>query len=1309
MVKHGILHVHSEHSMFDSTQKPEDIVKRAKELGCKNITLTDHGVLSGIDDFMDAGKKYGVNTIPGVEAYLEHHAHLVLVAKDYEGFLSISHAVRDANMHQDIFLDKIIFPIMTEDIILKYFKGNTHVIATSACIQGPIGKALLSNRPIEKKINRLKQTIDSCDKNLESCGKIETIYNEIDAKIKKYKERQKELKKYTSSAYKKAISKKKESVSSMLPILQEQFLQEIAEEEARMNDALIETESLNTYIKKLTEEKKKHKDSIGKLKKIRSRKDSSVEEIKTLEAGLKTEETLFSEAKKQALFYKSIFPEFYIEIQNHWLEDELYVMPLLAKIAEENEIPIIAANDAHMTTNSEDCIIARQTIRFNYFDKHQSVSEADKQLYIKDDQELEIALTDAVGRDKAIEAIENTACLEACSVVFPNETHYPTAEGETKFDELLEAAKEKKKKAGEWNEEYEARLEHETSVIKKMGYVDYHLIVRAFCYLARKMGTIPRNKVHLVPDDMSVLFEWIERHGERVGVGVGPGRGSAAGSLVCYLLGITNIDPIKYNLLFERFLNPERVSMPDIDTDIRTSLRQLLIRYLRWKRGDTAVCSIMTENRYAAKSAYDAAVRDRASELFGGLPKKEQVEEKKQYVARVAKAKKLITEDSLKKCEQSILSTYDSDEEIKIVLKRAELIEGAIYATGLHAGGIVMSDSADINDYVPLAWNEENKAWSTQCDMIRVEQHGLLKMDLLGLLNLDIIADCVQMVLKTRGVAVDLDNLPFEKEVFEKIYAAGKTNSVFQFESPGMKDLLKKFRPESFEDIILLIAAYRPGPMQYLDDIIAVKRGGREIKYLTPELKPILETTYGAIIYQEEVMQIFQSLAGYSLGGADLVRRAMSKKKTEKLVIEREAFVNGDESREIDGCVKRGISADVANKLFDDIMEFAKYAFNKSHAAAYAMVSYQTAYLKYHFPEEYLCAMFNNKGQDKYAPIIEDCNLFGVEVLPLSINQSYYEFVIESKKIRFGIKGLKGIKSAEPVDMIIKMRENSRRKTPFESFNDFLTRVSITDDEGKVSLPSKNIMDPLILCGAFDEMADNREALYDHYRNISKAIESVKSEYQLSVALPEFVDSEKDHAFNRAREMDYLGFVLSENPLNEYMDDEYYGCLEISDLPGNGRGNVFGLVTESTVRKSKSGKDMIILKIQGKTGTMTAIAMGAAYIRYHEMDLSQDVYRFTGRFSDKTMFVDRIEKLYKKRNSYIYYCDTIEKMNSCIPKINKDSAPEAELKIVCLYGGNDGTVLLDAPQVTKTYFVSLNTIKALGATPEKGIGIKTIK
>ena len=376
-----------------------------------------------------------------------------------------------------------------------------------------------------------------------------------------------------------------------------------------------------------------------------------------------------------------------------------------------------------------------------------------------------------------------------------------------------------------------------------------------------------------------------------------------------------------------------------------------------------------------------------------------------------------------------------------------------------------------------------------------------------------------------------------------------------------------------------------------------------------------------------------------------------------------------------------------------------------SHAAAYAMVSYMTAYLKYHYPEEYLCAMFNNKEQKSFGPIIEDCSLYGIEILPLSINRSYYDFVTENGCIRFGIKGLKGIKSNAPIDGIIQLRESSRKVTPFQSFDDFIIRTAVTNINGKVTLLPKDIMAPLILCGAFDEHVKDREKLYEYYEKISRMSNSIKSEYQLASTLPGYDDGEKNVTFNRKEEMEYMGFVVSENPLKEYMDDDYYGCYSMDDMPSGGYGSVFGIVIEVMPHKSKNGKDMLILNVQGKTGTARLLAMGQVYDKYSKMDMSQKVFRFTGKFSDKTMFVNKIEGLYAKRKEYILYCDTKEKMRQAMKALENPGFPEADLRILCMYGGREGNIPIESPQVTNHISVSMEVVKRLGCITEKRIGI----
>ena len=942
MVKNGFLHCHTMFSLFDSAVTPDELVKRAKELGAENITLTDHGTLLGIEPFMDAGAKYKINTIPGVELYLKHREHFILFAKNYKGYQAISKTMRNADYqpakkskkNKDSEEGSQRYYACVPDDVLLQLKGNKNIVATTACMQGPIAKILLYNFRIRKKINKIENAKKEIHPMYLDYRESDDIIKNLLVKKENLKNEEKTNKKNTSSAQAKKIRKlKKEIDSGQVSLFYDQQLREYTDKKNFYDYCVLRLKKIKEELSDIDNQIKEHR----KIKKnLKSKYDRYIElddRISSMSTQLLSEESLLQKAKDMVLYYADVFPNFYIELQYHGIEEEAYIMPLLASIARSLAIPVIAGNDAHMVDNTEDSLLARQIMRFNYFERHQELGEADKELYLKSDEELTVALRKILDKDIVQQAIDNLSILSECRVVMETKEHYPKIKDGPSFDELLEDARKKKIKQGKWNDVYEKRLRHEMKVIKEMGYVDYHLVVRDFCNAARKLGTIPKNQIQYCPSDFNDAIAWVKAKGFRTGIGVGPGRGSAGGSLVCYLLGITNIDPVKYNLLFERFLNPERVSMPDIDTDVKTSLRPLIIRYLKWKFGEKAVCSIATETKYKAKGAIKAAGRDRASELCMHLPKKEYISAVSDYMNKFVYP---ITDAMDDNDSLNTNRAYEDGTEEAIIWRRAKLIENKLFATGLHAGGVVISDNDDINEYIPLAWNEENQVWAAQCDMVKLETRGMIKMDLLGLSTLDIVSDCLQLIEQRTGRIINPDEIPFEPIVFREIYAKGKTNSVFQFESPGMKKMLKDFKPESIEDVILLVAAYRPGPMQFIPDIIDVKNGRKKPSYVVPELKDILDSTYGYPVYQEQLMSIFHVCAGFSLGKADIVRRYMSKKKVENFLEFKPEFVTG--------LMNTGATEKGAIELWDSLTDFAKYAFNRSHAAAYAIVSYQTAW-----------------------------------------------------------------------------------------------------------------------------------------------------------------------------------------------------------------------------------------------------------------------------------------------------------------------------------------------------------------------------
>lgn len=1241
----NIQHCHTMYSLNDSALTPHDLVKRAKELGAENIALTDHGTLLGVNRFMEAGEEFGVNTIPGVEAYIENRAHLILIPRNYEGFQSISYAMRDANNYMAFLMEvekakgakkaKGV-PIMTDEILKKYFEGNRSVIATSACIQGPVASILLRSRN-DKRSRKLNAIMESTVESHDAYLQYKRRKTENAAKLKEYRSYRTQQSKFQKPAHKTKMDRLKNNLETMNTNdpkrmkVEEQLRS--AENEYKMSAELL------PGIEKTIENLQAEKNEIAEAIKLLTGDYKKFEKAKESISGLPVynDADLYKEAKERLILLKSIFPNFYIEVQNHGLSNEAFVMPLLVQLAKETETPLIAANDAHMADDSEDAIEARRVMRFAYFEKAQTTSDADRELYLKTDEELSAALLKVIDESAVSEAMHNLSVLEDCKVVFPHESHYPKVKTGATLDKLIE----KKKRENEelWTPEVQERIDYELGVIKSMGYEDYHLVVEDFCRVGRLMGYVPKDKRNEIPDHFSDLEEWVTKNGFREGIGIGPGRGSAAGSKVCNVVGITNIDPIKYDLLFERFLNPERVSMPDIDTDCATSIRPYLIMYLKWRYGEQAVCFISTENTYGAKGALRMAGRDRADQLFGHLPKSESTERKAKYNRENTYTLiDMISDDSNESLSQHDLDfaqKYGSDSEKCIIWHNAKLVEGKLFTTGVHAGGVIISDNDNINDYVPLAWNDEKGVWVAQCDMIQAEEKGLLKMDLLGLGTLDCISDTVHLIKRYRGIDIDMDKIPFEREVFDNIYAKGFTNSVFQVESAGMKNMLMQFKPTCFEDIILLVAAYRPGPMQYLDDIIAVKNGKKPLTYKHEKLEPILSTTYGATIYQEQVMRIFQNLAGYSLGGADLVRRAMSKKNLKKLEHERDAFIHGDTDRKIDGCVKRGITETLANQLFDEMMDFARYAFNKSHATAYAYVSYQTAWLKYHYPVEFLCAMFNNKEQKKYGPLLDDCRSLQIKLLPPDVNCSFYDFVVEGNAIRFGMRGIKGI--GEAMIPFVQQICDNRSASQYTSFQDFLKRNVVIDEES-ATLPAQFTLATMINAGMFDSFDYNRESLICAItdekiivertsKDITYSDREMMAEMNRRIDALEIINDCASREYNMMQEQELLGFIVSSNPFDRYGDDSVYGCVKIEDMGNSSNVSILGFITSSVRRKSKNGKDMLVLDISGRSGSCTGYVIGKAMEQYvSDMDsYLYKVVRIAGSCKDgKTIFITSI-------------------------------------------------------------------------------------
>lgn len=1264
------LHTHSTYSIFDSPSTPLEIVERCAEIGASSVALTDHGTLLGIEPFFDAGKEVErrtgrkINIVPGVEAYMSNGEHLLIVARNDRGYRLISKAVKEASAPENL-SRKTKRMTMTNDILVKWFRGSNDVIATSACIGGPLGHILLKGRSNEMKraapSEQLERNREDYERYMECCVRREEL-NQKKAELTKERERQK---KYTQTRFRKAIEEKKKILSLMDESdLNYRSVQGEIENMELMRDSAI---SFVETAKKMTARFRNESKSITQRK---SRAEKGYRAyLKAEEELLKypsfTDGELREIAERKARWLSGIFPNFFIEMQYHGLEEEAHVMPILADIAERLHIPLIAANDAHVTKKSEDLFEARRILRYGYFGKCETISETDRELYIKTDEEMAMMLGKILAPEKVKEALDSTAVLDECHVLHEVKEHYPKIKGGPSFDELLEERRRQMINEGIWNDSYEKRLAKETEIIRSMGYVDYHMVVRDFCNAGRIMGKIPADRIDDMPrtTDFDVIRKWEEENGYSIGTGIGLGRGSAAGSLVCYMLGITNVDPMKYDLLFERFLNPERASMPDIDTDVASFVRPYLIRYIRDTYGKDAVCSIATETTYGAKSALLMAGRERSGQLFGTSKDRKTVALRSQYANEITypltkiipEGDRVLEKDGEENIEPSkrkgcrhLLETYiasphpvtlrgiEPEREIGILWSRARLIEGKLSGTGVHAGGIVISDNRDISDHIPVAYSPKKDVWAAQCTKEKIEERGMLKMDVLGLNTLSIISDCLWLIRRHRGISIDVDSLPEDSAVFESIYCSGNTNSVFQFESPGMKDLLTRFRPSSIEDLILLNAVYRPGPMQYVDAIVEARTTGHVPEScLTkiPQLREILEPTYMCIIYQEQIMRICQKLAGYSLGQADNVRKYMSKKKEKALKDERQSFVYGDSSRNIAGCVANGIDERLANELFDQMISFGSYCFNKSHAACYSINSYITAWLKHYYPAEFFCAMFNNVKPDQHAPIIQDCTRMRIRLLPPDINHSRYEFTLEDGAIRYGFSAIKGLGKAttEAAEIIVKERAGNR----FRSFRDFIGRCLTTDGKNISTLP-KDLVHALVRAGCFDFAGTSRDALCLAYPK-KKTLSIVKTgEEEARERMKDFGDGlpvapmSLDAKKNIADDLEHIGLVMDTSMLR---DCEGMGLCLPSQMPDGKRFSMAGILVTYQERQTRKGNRCITLAIQTTEGMINATMFGDECRRYSSRlnDMLCSPWEFSIEKHDGYMNVHSIRYLRQPR------------------------------------------------------------------------------
>ena len=1058
------LHVHTEYSLLDGSNKIKEYVARVKELGMNAAAITDHGVMYGVIDFYREARKQGINPILGCEVYVapnsrfdrettggeDRYYHLVLLAENNQGYANLMKIVSKG------FVEGYYYrPRVDKEVLREYHEG---IIALSACLAGEIPRYLVKG--------------------------------------------------------------------------------------------------------------------------------------------------LYDEARKTAREYEEIFGKgnFFLELQDHGIEEQAQVNPMLIRMSEELDIPLVATNDVHYTyaedATAHDILLCIQTGK-KLSDENRMRYEGG-QYYVKSTEEMSELFP------YAQEALENTQKIaDRCHVEIEfgvtKLPKYDVPDGLTSLQYLTKMCEDGLvERYGDENgvveDSLKERLKYELDVITNMGYVDYFLIVWDFIKYARDNG-----------------------------IAVGPGRGSAAGSIVAYCLGITNIDPIRYQLLFERFLNPERVSMPDIDVDFCYERRQEVIDYVVRKYGKDRVVQIVTFGTLAARGV----IRDvgRVMDLPYAFV---------DSIAKMIPQEPNMTIDKALKASNDLRKLYENDEQVKQLIDMSKRLEGLPRHSSMHAAGVVIGQRA-LDDFVPLSRSSDGSI-TTQFTMTTLEELGLLKMDFLGLRTLTVIQDAQKLVNARGDCKLPLDMMDIDyndKAVLDSI-GTGKTDGVFQLESAGMKSFMKELKPQSLEDIIAGISLYRPGPMDFIPQYIKGKEHPELITYDCPQLEPILSPTYGCIVYQEQVMQIVRDLAGYTLGRSDLLRRAMSKKKGDVMQEERKNFVYGNEEMGVPGCVANGIDEKIANKIYDEMIDFAKYAFNKSHAAAYAVVSYQTAYLKHYYPVEFMAALMTSviENPSKVAEYSYSCRQMGISILPPDINEGVGNFSVDGRNIRYGLAAIKGI-GRPVIEALVEERESFG---PFRNLQDFVERMVVKD------AVNKRCIENFIKAGALDSLPGTRKQFMSIYLQIVEHVtqekkysmsgqmslfdlvsEEDKKEYEIQ--LPDVGEYSKE--MKLAFEKEVLGIYISGHPLEEYEQrwkngisattadfqfDEELGHTKVRD---GAKEQIGGMITDKTIKQTRNNQTMAFLTVEDLLGTVEVVVFPRDYEKNREeLEIDHKVF-IRGKVSEE--------------------------------------------------------------------------------------------
>lgn len=1224
-MSYGLLNCHSEHSLNQSVSHIVDMVLKAKEVNASHIALTDINTMTGCIQFIETCGFSGVTPIVACELSIhdgQYTYNPVFMAKNYKGYQNLCSIITEAN--RKLVDSEEVTPYLSYSE-LETIIDKDNVLVTTGGSHGIIGTVLLQNSILNQKIARIRTDMQKYDspqdpayiKNKEIIEKNEKIFEVLSSRknilsrlaSKKFQHKQKGIEAYKGTdRYETELNKLAEEMeqSNLSKIELDEITQEIAS-----------LKRTNTIIRKKI---RQMEDNHGKYRIL-------FEQLKELESHVYEQDKLMQLCKDIIQKYKNLMGDnFFIQLSADGSQAGKSLVRDCISLATATSTKFYVTCVSYMTNKGEETAV--QFMRSLENNEWIELEDGQKKQYIMSLEETQSLLQEYLSLEELKEATEtNSDICNMISFEMPKEKHYPKyrdADGrvvEDSANELRKAAVNGIRKRGllaqSLKDEYKKRLKYELEVIISMGFSDYLLIVADFIHFAK-----------------NYVIEKTESH---IGYAIGPGRGSAAGSLVCYFLGITNIDPLLYNLKFERFLNVARVTMPDIDVDFSEEIRPATIEYVKNKYGKDSVSLIRTVLTQKANATIRNSARLHGIKKYG---------QKQKFAGVADKLCALLPKDmELKKCEEQLTEPFKQEplyQDIKDIVHDAKITEGMITTLGVHPAGVIIGDGNQLQSYVPLLYNKELQQWEVQCDKDEAERIGLLKMDFLVVKNLDKLTETIRRIKKYTGETVDLDNIPFNKEVFTELYSKGKTMSVFQFESAGMRKMLQDFKPQCFEDIILLIAAYRPGPMDSIPDIIAVKNGKKKPKYCIPELEPILKQTYGYPIYQEQLMDIFSKCAGFSQEEADIIRRYMSKKKTKEFVSYKEPFIKG--------IIEHGATKKEAEELWDSLVQFSEYAFNKSHACAYALVSYMTAYLKYYYGEYYMCAVLNHSEQSKYGSLLYECQNMGISVYLPSINESYNDFENTSKGIRFGLGKIKNFSSSSVNKIITERTVNGR----YTSFKNFLVHTSCTE----------NTIKTLIYAGAFDDFCEcSREqkiqslsaliCMKEQILKIEKLIQKEsenKTKLQIlnreyAIATSDFdsytyADIAEESSEILQNEKSLLGAYISSHPLSKY-EGIYIGSgiKKIVDID-EGEQIIIGIIKNiKHTKRKKDGKDMAFFELEDISDSIDVCCFVAEYQKYGEQIFDGNIVMLSGKCtiedsdqdSIKKFIVTKIEKCRQKK------------------------------------------------------------------------------